>query len=86
MTKLKGALHSDYAGGTLAGSMIFRQGKKGSVVCGYYKPGSVQKSSPSLAQIARREAYALGIALWNSLTSEEKKYWNLLEKNGSVIV
>ncbi len=86
MAKLRGALHSDYAGGTLAGSMIFRQGKKGAVVCGYYKPGSVQKSLASLAQIARRESYAFGMALWNSLTGEEKEYWNLLEKNGSVIV
>lgn len=86
MTRLKGALHSDYAGGQFAGSMIFRQGKKGAVVCGYYKPGSVQKSLASEAQLARRESYALGMVLWKSLPVEEKEYWNLLEKSGSVIV
>lgn len=86
MAKLKGALHSDEAGGQFAGSIIYRRGKGGAVATKYYKPGSALKFLASEAQLARRASYALGMSLWNSLPSEEKEFWNLLEKNGSVIV
>ena len=86
MAKLKGALHSDSASGAFNDGMIFRKGKRGCVLTKYYKPGQVNKFICSPAQIARREAYRLGMALWNSLTAQEKEYWNLLEKEGSVIV
>lgn len=86
MAKLKGACHSDSASGSFEKSMIFRTGKRGTVLTSYYKPGSARKFVISEAQILRRESYAFGMILWNFLPSIEKNYWNLLEKNGSVII
>ena len=76
MAKIKGALHSDSAGGAFAKQMIFRHGKKGSVVTSYYKPGSARKIIISEAQLAQREFYGQAVQAWRALTVEEKAIFN----------
>ena len=75
MAKIKGPLHSDSAGGNFSNSMIFRSGKFGSVVTKSYKPGSVQKSSPSDSQLLQRQKYATAVDFWKNFIAIEKSYW-----------
>ena len=86
MAKVKGPLHSDSASGAVGKNITFRHSKNGSVVTGFYFPGSFKKVSASSAQILQRTKYRLGLDLWNSLPQEEKEYWNLLILNGVVII
>ncbi len=76
MAKLRGAMHSDEAAGKFGGSMIFRRGKNGPVVTGYYKPGSAKPFTLSPAQIAQREKYGQAVQAWRALTIEEKAVFN----------
>lgn len=76
MAKVKGALHSDSAGGKFACQMIFRRGKQGAVVTKFYKPGSANPFVPSEAQLFQREKYGQAVEAWRALTSEEKAVFN----------
>jgi hypothetical protein len=76
MAKVKGPMHSDSAGGQFGKNMIFRSGKKGTVVTGYYKPGSAKKFTLSEAQLAQRQKYGEAVEAWRALTNEEREIFN----------
>jgi hypothetical protein len=76
MAKVKGPMHSDSAGGQFGKNMIFRSVKKGTVVTGYYKPGSAKKFTLSEAQLAQREKYGQAVEDWRALTNEEREIFN----------
>jgi hypothetical protein len=76
MAKVKGPMHSDSAGGQFGKNMIFRSGKKGTVVTKYYKPGSAKKFTLSEAQIAQRTKYGEAVEAWRALTNEEREIFN----------
>jgi hypothetical protein len=77
MAKLKGPGHSDSASGTFGKCMTFRMTKRGAVLTGYYKPGSVNKSIASHSQLAVRLRYGQAVEAWNALTDEQKIEFNI---------
>jgi len=80
MAKIQGPLHSDSANGAFGKSMIFRKGKKGTTLARYYKPGIVNKFTPSQAQVDLRTNYGLAVEAWRALTTAEKEEFNLRAK------
>lgn len=86
MAKLKGPGHSDSASGAFNKCMIFRKTKNGSVLTNYYKPGSRNSFTPSVAQLAQRSRYADAIQTWRDLSLEDKNFYNTEAKNAGDII
>ena len=78
MAKLVGPLLSLSAHGTLGKALTYSKRKSGAQV--RFQRG--QKDFVSAAREPVREAYQLGVELWNYLPADEKAYWTEVERKG----
>lgn len=82
MVKVRGALMSLTAQGTIAGTITFSNRQTGQQARFQKK----QTTPPTAGQTLIRDNYRLGISLWNSMSQTEKAYWKEIEKKGFVDV
>jgi len=78
MVKLVGPLLSLQAHGTLGRALTFSTRREGAQVRYQRK----QTDYENTARETVREAYHLGIELWNSMPQNEKDYWKEVERKG----
>ena len=71
MAKIKGPLHSDTAAGSLGACLTFSKRASGQQVRFQRK----QKDVITDKRIVQRTKFLLGLAFWETLPDEEKKYW-----------
>jgi peptidoglycan/xylan/chitin deacetylase (PgdA/CDA1 family) len=76
--KVKGALYSFEACGTLGDVLVFSKRKTGQQVR-YQRPPVDAKSDE---QLTVRESFTFGTVLWSSMPLDEKNYWDQIEKWG----
>ena len=78
MAKTKGPLFSLEAHGRLGSALTYARRKFRNVVR-FQRP---QKDYENTARKTQRDAYRLGIELWNYLSAAEKAYWTEVERTG----
>lgn len=78
MAKVKYPLLSEAARGTIVGGLTFSLRNTGQQVRFQTSPADYE----SLARKTQRDAFRLGIELWNYLPSEEKAYWQEISQKG----
>lgn len=76
MARVLGPFHSLSASGSIARLLTARATARGSVVLRYSRPGSVDPSVPSAAQLAQRAAYGAAVAAWRALTQGERDQYD----------
>lgn len=78
MAKLKGPLLSLSASGSVGPRLTFSERNSGPQAR-YQKAQKDYENAPRKTQ---RDAYRLGIELWNYLPDAEKAYWDEIERRG----
>ena len=76
MAKLRGALFSFDAKGSVANKLTIRKRHKLQVALGYNKPGSKKPFESSPTQKDQRSIVGLVTIRWNCMTAAEKAQWN----------
>ena len=83
MAKLDRPLYGEYATGTLARALAFRNTfnppdppGQPVVTWGAVSKIPIMSCRPSLSQIAQRLLYTSAVAGWNALSDDERSYWN----------
>lgn len=72
MATVSGPLHSDSASGSVIKQLTFQKSRRGHIVRGYNKPGSLQPFAPSAAQLALRAQTKAIMQEWAVLTTEQQ--------------
>jgi len=80
MAKLQGPLLSVSASGSIGTGLTYSSRRSGAQVRFQRK----QKDITTPGRVIVRGNYQLGLVLWNALPSEEKAYWNTMERQGFV--
>lgn len=82
MAKITGPLFSTSASGSIGPRLTYSKRNSGAQV----RLQKSQKDYESLPRKVVRDAYRAGLILWNSMPCLERRYWDIVERNGVVNV
>jgi len=76
MVRVVGPLMSQSASGTVGKDIEFRSTKHGPVITRQHRPGSINTSEPSPAQLEQRAKFSAAASQWQLLTALQRQNYN----------